>query len=150
MTFDELRDQRYGEQPYDFSWNPHGFQIGQGNDISAHLPLLEFLARDCRHITEFGTRYAYSTVAFINGLIKSGQSNTKMICYDLEKLECVNIIAESVKDKVDVQFHKRSSIDPTLIIEETDFLFIDTLHNYFRLVELNDISDFMTHLQIGP
>lgn len=130
MTFDKLRLDRYNEQPYDFSWNPYGFKTEQGSDISAHLPMLEFFARDCSHITEFGTRYAYSTVAFINGLMKSGNSNPKLVCYDLDKMACIDVIAESVKGFVDVQFCKRSTADPTLWIEETDFLFIDTLHTY--------------------
>lgn len=133
MDFEKLRLDRYSEQPYDFHWNPYGFQIGQGNDIVAHLPFLEFLARECQHITEFGTRYGYSTVAFLNGLKKSGRKNQKLVCYDIEKLPCVDVIKESIKHEVELEFHNRSTIDPTLIIEKTDFLFIDTLHTYTQV-----------------
>lgn len=120
------------EQPYDFSWNPYGFRTEEGSDISAHLPMLEFLASKCKHITEFGTRTCYSTTAFLAGLLKS-TGDRKLVCYDIARQPQVDDLVAAIfvePNPPAFEFRLESSVNPGLKIDKTDMLFIDTLHSY--------------------
>ena len=115
--------ERVNMVPYDLSHNPFGFKHNNGSDISAHMPLLSFIAKDLKHITEFGTRECYSTSAFL--LTCPG----KVVSYDINVYPDILKLQQIIpQDKW--QFIQRSTIDPALEIENTDFLFIDTLHTY--------------------
>ena len=75
MEFKEFKRVRYETPAFDFAENKLGFAFHKNqpgySDISAHLPLLEYLASKCIHITEFGTRDGFSTCAFMSGLQKA-------------------------------------------------------------------------------
>lgn len=98
-----------------------------GTDISEHLPTLLKYAKECSHITEFGTRTGVSTVAFL--LAKPA----RLLCYDIERQKEVDYLEEQAKLlKVDFKFLLEDTRRAK--IEETDLLFIDTLHSYSQLV----------------
>ena len=131
-TLEEYRKDYYSRRPFDFADNPYQIEyFFQGeykesaigtSDISAHLPLLEFLAKMCDHITEFGVREGFSTTAFLSGKPKILRS------YDLNQTT-FNVDPESIKP-TDWKFKQQNTIDSDFNIEETDLLFIDTLHTF--------------------
>lgn len=94
------------------------------SDINEHLPILKKYAEECEHITEMGVRWVVSTYALLMGKPK------KMISYDINGISW-KPIAEMVKGTTDFEFKVANTLD--LEIEETDLLFIDTLHNYNQL-----------------
>jgi len=104
------------------------------SDINEHLPLLRELSKNCKTITEMGVRGVVSTFAFVSS--------------DPSKLTCIDLFHPSyfnAKHRIDVveEYCKRKNIIFSMItadtlsidIEETDFLFIDTLHTYQQLKE---------------
>lgn len=131
-TLEEYKKDYYSRRPFDFADNPYQIEyFHQGevkesaigtSDISAHLPLLEFLARMCDHITEFGVREGFSTTAFLSGKPKVLRS------YDLNPTS-FDVDPESIKP-TDWRFQQQNTIDPNFVIEQTDLLFIDTLHTF--------------------
>lgn len=123
ITLNEFYQYRISIPPYDFTNNQLGFNNTNGSDISAHLPLLKFIARDCNHITEFGTRDCYSTSALLMGC------KGKVVSYDIIKSATIFKL-EGIVDNNHWQFIQRDTTDPLLNIESTDFLFIDSLHTY--------------------
>jgi spore coat polysaccharide biosynthesis predicted glycosyltransferase SpsG len=128
---DEFKEKRYSHIPGDFTYNELGFKndCGQGiySDISAHLPLLEFLASRCDHITEFGTRDCYSTIALIYGCRKEG----KVVSYDIKSTPDIEFLLSKKDDlPCDWEFRLDNTIREDLEIEPTDLLLIDTLHTY--------------------
>lgn len=95
------------------------------SDIHEHLPLLRELASRCKHVTEFGMRWATgSTIAFL-----AAQPET-FIAWDLEPASVVsqqvlNLIRARGKTSFQPRCGDTLKIAP---IEPTDLLFIDTLH----------------------
>lgn len=94
------------------------------SDINEHLPTLKKYAEECEHITEMGVRWVVSTYALLMGKPK------KMISYDINSIHW-DVIRDMVKQDTDFKFQVADTT--TLEIEETDLLFIDTLHNYNQL-----------------
>jgi hypothetical protein len=99
------------------------------SDINEHLPTLKMYAEKCEHITEMGFRTGVSCVALLAGRPK------KMISYDILD----NWMGIRHQDRVKTQVPAGTDWDfivadtRTLIMEETDFLFIDTLHDFEQL-----------------
>lgn len=99
------------------------------SDICEHCTTLKMLASNCKTVTEFGTRYGISTIALLAG------EPTKMVSYDTNKRESVTLI-ENVIENTDFQFVQADTLKSE--IDDTDLLFIDTLHTYDQLkAELN-------------
>jgi hypothetical protein len=71
-----------------------------------------------------GVRWIVSTYALLMGKPK------KMISYDINPISS-DAISEMVKHDTDFEFRVANTLN--LEIEETDLLFIDTLHNYNQL-----------------
>jgi hypothetical protein len=94
------------------------------SDINEHLPTLKKYAEECEHITEMGVRWVVSTYALLMGKPK------RMISYDINEIVWQPIL-DIVKYDTDFEFRVANTLD--LEIEETDLLFIDTLHNYNQL-----------------
>lgn len=96
-----------------------------GSDIVLHLPVLEWFAGQCQHVTEFGVRGGESTVALI------GSGCPEVRSFDLERtpivdaLERLRLPANWVFGQLDTG----SDIDAPRI-GETDLLFLDTLHTF--------------------
>lgn len=87
------------------------------SDINQHLPKLREYYDQCESITEFGVRTCCSLLAAL------ASSAKKVIAYDIldvwvPKVEKLTFICAD---------------DLKVEIEETDFLFIDTMHSYKQL-----------------
>ena len=100
------------------------------SDVSEHLPILFFFAKQCKTVAELGVRQAISSYAFaaarpekyIGVDIKEYKGFTRLI--QLCKEEGINLIP-IIEDS------------RTVNLEPVDLLFIDTLHTYAQLtVEL--------------
>lgn len=102
-------------------------RIVNRSDINEHMPRLRELASECTHVTEFGVRSGNSTIAFMAGLDK--YPHTQLESYDLNgpqfdppELETLNWrFTQSDTSKLDQ-------------IDQTDMLFIDTLHDCAQVV----------------
>lgn len=92
-------------------------QLAGWSDIIDHLPLLRALAAECDHVTEFGTRHGVSTVAFLAGLPSHG----RMVSYDVDP-GCARF--DDPRWSLTV-----ADTGALTEIDETDLLFIDTLHD---------------------
>lgn len=92
-------------------------------DIHEHMPTLRKYAKECDHVTEFGTRAAVSTYGLMAGKPKT------LISYDLYPQPPILRAAEIAKENnVHFAFMERDTRKVT--IDPTDLLFIDTLHTY--------------------
>lgn len=96
------------------------------SDINKHLVILNKYANTVEHVTEFGTRFGCSTWAFLNSSAK------KIISYDLKKTQEVDEIIKSASDN-NINYHFYEADTLSISIENTDLLFIDTLHTYEQL-----------------
>ena len=129
------------------------------SDINFHIPILNEYAYQCNHITEMGVRDCVSTYAF---LMAAKSTDAIVISYDIEKTEGVDeCLKICLAEDVDWEFIKESSIEA--VIEQTDLLFIDTLHTYVQLkrelelhagkvnkyIAFHDIVSFARHGQDG-
>lgn len=102
------------------------------SDINEHLPTLRDLAKECEHVTEMGVRDVVSTWAFLLGLATSGKTKKVLRSYDIHKSNNIALaLAEAESNKVDMTFTEVDVLKTE--IEETDLLFIDTLHTYTQL-----------------
>ena len=97
------------------------------SDIVSHLPVLEFFASLCSHVTEFGVRDGSSTVALLKGC--RGQVHS----YDIERTPSVNRLQSMLLPCI-WTFHQASTvqIEP---IPETEMLFIDTMHFFEHVLK---------------
>lgn len=98
------------------------------SDINEHLPTLKRYAENCEHITEMGVRWIVSTYALLMGNPK------KMISYDYSPIahyHYMYIKEMSKSGGIDWDFFVGDTRE--IEIEETDLLFIDTLHHYDQL-----------------
>jgi hypothetical protein len=100
-------------------------------DINEHLQTLKSLASECTLVTELGTRFAISTMALLMG------RPSKVISVDL------NYHFFKPHEKRILDFAKACGVDFSFIeaddlaieLENTDLLFIDTLHTYDQLTK---------------
>lgn len=96
------------------------------SDINEHLTKLREFADKCNHVTELGVRGCVSLFAFLSS--------------KASKVVAVDICDVWVPEVEKLQFICADDLE--IEIEETDFLFIDTLHNYNHCIkELNKHSD---------
>lgn len=99
--------------------------VNEKSDINEHLPTLKSLATDKR-VTEFGVRSGRSTVALLNGKPK------KLNSYDIRNGQNLALLHDIAKEfNVNFRFKIADCLQEK--IEETDVLFIDTIHNYDQL-----------------
>ena len=96
------------------------------SDINEHLPKLKEFGEQVNHITEFGVRTGVSTV----GLLASQPK--KLISYDINPFGDYHKLKE-LQGSTEFIFIQKSSLE--VEIEQTDFLFIDTLHTYKQLIQ---------------
>lgn len=99
------------------------------SDINEHLPILKKYAEECTSVTEMGVRFACSTWALIEA------KPSKLRCYDINykffkpSEKVINEMCN--KYNIDFEFINGDSLEND--IEQTDMLFIDTLHTYNQL-----------------
>jgi hypothetical protein len=106
----------------------YNYHCSMTSDINEHLPTLKKYASGCYHVTEFGVRWVCSTYGLMSGMPK------KLTSYDINnvepiKLEMLYRLAED--NCIDFKFIKADVLNTE--IEQTDLLFIDTLHGYKQL-----------------
>lgn len=104
------------------------------SDINEHLPTLKSIASECESVTEMGVRFVTSSWALVEA------SPKKLTCYDINSnfFEEGKGNIEEVCNNKNIDFKFIESDTLKLEIENTDFLFIDTLHTYDQLYrELN-------------
>lgn len=94
------------------------------SDTVLHLPVLEYYASLCEHVTEFGVRDGESTSALIGGCTGDVHS------YDIQRTPIVDFLEGIELPCRSWTFHRGSTIDPSLGVSETDMLYVDTLHTY--------------------
>jgi hypothetical protein len=93
------------------------------SDIYQHIPTLRRYASKCEHITEFGYRSGCSVYPFIAAKPK------RVVSYDVvysSNCEITKVTAQSAGVSWDYRIENTLTAD----IEETDLLFIDTVHTY--------------------
>ena len=95
-------------------------------DINEHLETLYSygVRSDITSITEMGTRFGDSTIAFLNAI---ENTNKTLFSYDLFRSENISGF-ERYKN---YKFFQEDTLACNII--NTDILFIDTLHTYFQL-----------------
>ena len=99
-------------------------------DIHEHMPILKQYGEECEHITEMGVRGGASTLALIMSKPK------KFISYDIRSTREIENIIRLGGNAINHTFIIQDCL--TVDIEQTDLLFIDTLHTYNQLTaELN-------------
>ena len=104
--------------------NPYLLACLEPSDIQLHLPLLKEIAMQCHHVTEFGARDFVSTLALIEGTPRF------VISYDFNNNPRYTFIREHAIS-MGVSFgYVVEDVRYTEEIPPTDFLFIDTLHDY--------------------
>ncbi|MFA5715276.1 MAG: hypothetical protein WC998_06030 [Candidatus Paceibacterota bacterium] len=109
--------------------------VTKNSDISLQVEDIIFYAKQCKHITEFGTALGDSATVFASTF------PDKLISYDIVNKIDPQLVA-ILKKNINFSFMLCSSLEAN--IEETDLLFIDSLHNYIQLYsELFKHSDFV-------
>lgn len=101
-------------------------EVNRPSDINEHLQVLRELGQECDHITEFGVRNVVSTWAFLAAKPK------KLISYDIEKHPNIST-AYLAAEEAGLNFSFVHADVLKIEIEQTDLLFIDTLHIYSQL-----------------
>ena len=104
------------------------------SDINEHLPLLREYASKCSSITEMGVRWIVSTWAFV------AAKPQKITSIDIKHPKTWNaddkfniLVEKCSENNIDFKFIEGDT--RKIKIEKTDFLFIDTLHNYEQIKE---------------
>jgi hypothetical protein len=95
------------------------------SDINEHLETICDYASKCDHVTEFGTREGNTTLALLNSTAQT------VICYDID--QCSRFSSGLLRRMgygKKMVLHKMDILDKD--IEETDMLFIDTIHTKER------------------
>ena len=95
------------------------------SDIVLHLPVLEYYASKCDHVTEFGVRDGQSTLALIAGC--KGDVRSYDIAWSpiVETLYTMSLPCLWKFRQIDTGSSYHASV-----VGETDFLFVDTAHVY--------------------
>ena len=99
-------------------------------DISGHMDTLIKYGRQCEHITEFGVYLGWSLWAW------AASAPGTLRAYDIQDNPyfSTNGVAQYC-DEIgkDFEFHVQDVVAKGFKIDETDLLFIDTLHTYKQL-----------------
>ncbi len=110
---------------------------GETSDINEHLSTLYTAALKCKHITEFGVRGVVSTWPLLAANPK------KVVSYDISRHPNIST-AEYYAKKDGINFEFKIGDTRKINIEQTDLLFIDTLHTYKQLtIELSRHHQFV-------
>lgn len=96
------------------------------NDIHQHMHILRKYARNCDHITEFGTRHFISYYGLAAGLPK------KIVTYDIEHSGFYDI-AKQISNQNNIELDYKIADTKTAVIDSTDLIFFDTLNTYEQL-----------------
>ena len=106
-------------------WQNYELNKNKPSDINQHLETLKNYSSGCTHITEVGVRGIVSTWALLAGKPKIFK------CYDISNLNTSVAKKAAEEEGIDFQFINADVLNVS--IENTDLLFIDTLHRYLQL-----------------
>jgi hypothetical protein len=121
MQFVKFCEERYNHQAGDYGMGSISFgNIPNSSDISAHLPLIELLAKLCNSVAEFGTRTCYSTCALLRGC-------KNVTSYDILTNDTIKLLKELVPEW---NFQIQDTGDENFVMPPVDLLMIDSLHTY--------------------
>lgn len=104
----------------------YDLNCSQQSDINEHLPTLLMFAKECDHITEMGVRWVSSTWPFLMSNPK------KLISYDIVRDSAINEVID-LSELYNINYSFQESDVLKIEIDQTDLLFIDTLHTYNQL-----------------
>jgi len=96
------------------------------SDNNEHCPKLHALAKECKHVTEFGVMFGRSTISFLAARPEA------LVSYDIIRQETVDQI-EKLAVEEGLSFVFKLDNSRTVSIDETDLLYIDTEHTYEQL-----------------
>lgn len=100
------------------------------SDINEHLPTLARYAKECNHITEFGVREWVSTRAILFAI--QDNPDAEFHAYDKKLLNIAYLIHQTALDRgIKMKLIEWDVLES--IIDDTDMLFIDTLHNWMQV-----------------
>lgn len=121
--FSRMSGLQRAQMHYDFLMSPRAGMLGA--DIREHLPTLREYAAKVERVTEMGVRWICSTWALLLGNPKI------MTSYDIEDIRMNDVYLAAKEAEIDFTFLRQDT--RIAEIEETDLLFIDTLHQYKQL-----------------
>lgn len=98
------------------------------SDINEHMPVLALLAAAYPHITEFGVRTGNSTISFLAGFSMSGRRGSVLASYDINQHSVPSVPLLGI----DWRFTQADTAK-LASIEDTNVLFVDTLHTYAQV-----------------
>jgi len=106
------------------------------SDINEHLPMMNILTKVCNHVTEFGVRWATSsTVWFNNPVVLRGYD---IVAYP-PAIDLFNLAKKLGRD-CELIMQDTGDLQS---IEQTDLLFIDSLHTYDHVKKELKLADFV-------
>jgi len=108
------------------------------SDINQHLQTLKDYASQVENVTEMGSRFGDSTIAFIASNIEYGLPKN-IVSYDLKRQNEIT----SLEKNSCFKFIEQDTLKCE--IEDTDLLFIDTLHRYYQL--FNELCKHSKHVK---
>ena len=123
-TYGSLPDDIWGWYQLRLKY-PDGGRPNIAPSTHEHLATLQSYAKVCDHITEFGVRYVVSTWALLAGYPKV------MVSVDERQCPVSEVYTAAAKAGIDYEFI--CADDLAIDIEQTDLLFIDSLHTYTHL-----------------
>lgn len=112
--------------------------------INEHIPTLKILSQECTSVVEIGIGHLYSTFGILYGLSENSNTQRSYLGIDLnippsDKFTCAKNLAEA--NGINFQFLQANDME--IQIENTDLLFIDSLHTYCHLTyELEKFSPY--------
>lgn len=113
--------------------------VVEASDINEHCLFLKSIASQCDHITEFGVRYGVSTIAFLAG------RPLEMRSYDKDQAPA-DLLELAATCSTNFKF-TRVNVLTLSKIEDTDVLFIDSLHTEKQVhIELLLFSEYVSNL----
>lgn len=120
-----LNDFKTGNTGMDKLKAEYEFACKLESDIFMHLPVLNQYAQKCKHVTEMGVRTGWSTRALLI-------EDIVLRSYDLELDPLVQTLFDTAKSiNKDVEYIAADVLK--IELDETDMLFIDTLHSHNQL-----------------
>lgn len=103
-----------------YAWMLESYKA-KSRDLDKHMPKLRELASNCEHITEIATRREGS-VAF------AATNPKKLVSYNMEAADGVfTVLRTLMGDALVLESKKSTEVES---IEETDLLFIDSIHTW--------------------
>ena len=120
------------------------------SDINEHLHTLKHIASQCTSVVEMGVRTVVSTWALLAGLIgdtddahHTATETKRLVCVDLDACDISAPRLAAAQCGVELSFVQGDSA--TVVLPESDMMFIDTWHVYGHLIR--ELRHHSTHVR---